>query len=212
VHTGFGAAVQRKIGLGGHLLLERRLPAALEVDGVHEHQPGELVQRALRKELADLAPGLVLGPGVDAAARRFGLAQEVGLHGVGAVGGAQGLEVGGQELEVFLRPERVGLHELGVLGGALQVLLDGAEPGAQVLGLGREGEHRGDLFGGAARGALVGHGEGRVHAVGREEDIARLLGLGGVEFKGYPVGAGHGVVGGLLSRGAAQTGGQRQQR
>jgi len=142
---------------------------------------------------------LTLGPAVYHGAGLFGLVLEIGLPGLGPVGAPQGVEVGREELVVLLGPEGISLLEFRLPGGGGQVPVKGGQRGPQVRGLGLEGEDGGDLGGGFALGALVGHGEGRVHAVRREEQVAGFGRLLGVELEGDGVGARG--VGGLLGLG-----------
>jgi len=61
--------------------LELRLPLAVKVDCAGEHQACGTVERARRKQVADLAFGLLIGPLIDGRARILGIFREIGGNG-----------------------------------------------------------------------------------------------------------------------------------
>src|SRR5436309_1930533 len=60
-----------EILIPGVSFLERSGPSPLEVEGIRQHQHGLGAHIPPRKEPLDLAPGLLLHPGVDGLARRL---------------------------------------------------------------------------------------------------------------------------------------------
>ena len=198
--------------VAGGALVEGDLPGRLEVDGVGEDEPGQLVQHVLGDEVGNAFAGLVGDPSVD----RLSCVLEVGAvideaHARAVVGG-EGGEERLEEGEVLLAPEGVGGGEFeggggtvgaGLLAAALgEGLLEGVEAGVKVGGEVRmeDGVH---LLRGLAGGADARHGEGDGGAVRGEDEVVIVGGEDGVEVGGECGEGGGAGVRGCCVRGVA---------
>ncbi len=146
-------------------------PGTLEVDRVCYHEPGHGIDRTGRQEVADLLFGLLRDPAVDRLPRRFGVVDEVKVHRVCPVPVFGHVDVLREERILLLRPEGVCRAEGVVLIFTVQAGIDPGKPLPAEGVVLREVQHRSDLVGGRAAGALVGDREGRGDAVGREEEV-----------------------------------------
>ena len=176
-----------EILLRGLRLVELRLPVALEVDGVGEHQARGRRHCAAWQQVLDLVRGLLGDPLVDGQAHGFGRALEIHLAEARAIVGLGEFQEIGKKALVLLGPECVGHAQLVARMWRVHVAEQRAHGRVKPVRRQREVERGRHLLGGTAAGPGIGHSESRGDACGREEEISVLLAQLAVEIDGEGV-------------------------
>jgi hypothetical protein len=148
-------------------------PCPVEVDGVHQHQPGHGVDAPRWNEIADLALGVLLDPGVDRQPGCFGRLDVVDDLDGCRVPAADQLEELVPERVTRLGPQRVRHPEHERLVDRREVSVELRPDLVHSVFGERDVQHRGHLLRGQPASACMRHCEGGGDRVRRQERVDR---------------------------------------